>query len=458
MMIINTGGRLVSKESAVSSGKILPIADQSTVETGKTDKSEFLDLLNYLGFPSYLNIEVELDLDESVEMDPELHTELHSILPSSIFGLDQYEGLSESTSKIGGADYRKDKQETMWDVLSSLNPAAILSREYRSIEYDQAQSGEMQPNPIMISTGEKTSEMSGILLEHQTQLQETTKSGFTVEIDLNEETNLNVEAGADKGRSIFTELVTEVIETETQVDAEALFRVENLRLGSLREQPDAKDRTSGPVSSELEARNPVRVPEEEQFTISSTTSTSATVPQPIGLEGQTKSEFLTEDGADYSTADVISQVEQKFISGINDKGINEFSFSLKPDGLGSIKVKLREKEGLIQLELVAERNETERILSSEIEQLRQTLKNHNVDLIKVTTLDNLQEPQHHDDGFGESAGFASQEQMQWNSRDRRNSMAYRTDILDGSEERVNKLGPDYRTNRIYSSGHLEIII
>jgi hypothetical protein len=48
--------------------------------------------------------------------------------------------------------------------------------------------------------------------------------------------------------------------------------------------------------------------------------------------------------------------------------------------------------------------------------------------------------------------------MQWNSRDRRNSMAYRTDILDGSEERVNKLGPDYRTNRIYSSGHLEIII
>jgi hypothetical protein len=189
MMIINTGGRLVSKESAVSSGKILPIADQSTVETGKTDKSEFLDLLNYLGFPSYLNIEVELDLDESVEMDPELHTELHSILPSSIFGLDQYEGLSESTSKIGGADYRKDKQETMWDVLSSLNPAAILSREYRSIEYDQAQSGEMQPNPIMISTGEKTSEMSGILLEHQTQLQETTKSGFTVEIDLNEETS-----------------------------------------------------------------------------------------------------------------------------------------------------------------------------------------------------------------------------------------------------------------------------
>ena len=70
MMIINTGGRLVSKESAVSSGKILPIADQSTVETGKTDKSEFLDLLNYLGFPSYLNIEVELDLDESVGMDP----------------------------------------------------------------------------------------------------------------------------------------------------------------------------------------------------------------------------------------------------------------------------------------------------------------------------------------------------------------------------------------------------
>lgn len=461
---------------------------------GKEGRSDFVDLLNYISLTNqtpdrsvhetleelpegqplyskmtdrkYPGLEVAHLQIDYVEMDAEQVNPLvvgiaDYVLEDSMSendrATDRANSMPEKSSDIA-KDNRKQKHSVFSDVYPDLHLTSVVLQEHLLIYEENTQSTEaskhslLKPPASVLGLSEAQPAFDYAIAKNiyedgimQFNLLSTVNPDSN-RITTTNETGAISESGVDGNESIFMDIGARIIDEDSPIDPGVLYEMESQKSGvsseqlRINEQPRTDNRITGTVKQELNC-----------LEVTDWMATSVTVAR--GFEGQIQSKFLADDSDGYSSREVIEQVEQKLVSGMRGKELSEFSVSLKPDGLGSIKVKMVEKEGLIRLEIVAERAETERILSSEIDQLRQALKTQNIDSIKITNDSSLHGVFHHAGGSG---SFASQEQLQWDFGDRGKHLRYQANITDSNQK--NEHDPDYSTLRTYSSGHLEITI
>lgn len=92
----------------------------------------------------------------------------------------------------------------------------------------------------------------------------------------------------------------------------------------------------------------------------------------------------TQDISGDIPVDFVNQIETGIKTGLQaDK--NEFTFKLKPEGLGEITVKMVEESGKIALNIIASTSKVEKLLNGELATLQQSLKPYNVEVQPAVT-------------------------------------------------------------------------
>ncbi len=130
--------------------------------------------------------------------------------------------------------------------------------------------------------------------------------------------------------------------------------------------------------------------------------------------------------APVTPADIASQVKEGIIKEIGS-GKDEFIVKLKPEGLGEITVRLMQEGDRIALSISASNSHVARLLSSEIEQLRESLRPYNTVVQEVVD----QQAYASNQDFGQSFGNSQYQQRQYEGGRQGHSRVTFQDLVNG---------------------------
>lgn len=102
---------------------------------------------------------------------------------------------------------------------------------------------------------------------------------------------------------------------------------------------------------------------------------------------------------------VTAQLEEGIAAGLA-KGTDEFTITLRPAELGEVTIKLNRTENGITMDIIAKNAETQRLLASELNVIKEVLKPMNVEVESVLT-------QQQDAFFNGQSGFGGQNTRDW---------------------------------------------
>ncbi|MEG1943028.1 MAG: flagellar hook-length control protein FliK, partial [Angelakisella sp.] len=88
--------------------------------------------------------------------------------------------------------------------------------------------------------------------------------------------------------------------------------------------------------------------------------------------------------ANPQTMDILAQVKTGILANMQ-KGSNEFTIKLKPEGLGEITVKMTEAGGKVSMSIITGSQQTQNILNGEISSLREALRPMGAEISQVIT-------------------------------------------------------------------------
>lgn len=148
--------------------------------------------------------------------------------------------------------------------------------------------------------------------------------------------------------------------------------------------------------------------------------------------------------APVSPFNVISQVREGIIEKLND-GNDEFIVRLKPEGLGEITVRLMQTGDKIALSISASNSHVARLLSSEIDQLRESLRPYNTVVQEVVD----QQAYASNQDFAQNFAGSQYQQQQYQGQQHQSGRISFMDFINGNAaEEADPLAP----SRIISTG------
>ena len=140
-------------------------------------------------------------------------------------------------------------------------------------------------------------------------------------------------------------------------------------------------------------------------------------PQQLKLEQLQHTQELSELG-EVDGKDILLQVKTGLKAGA-DRGENEFTIKLKPEGLGEITVRMLEVAGKITLSITTANAQTQKLLNAELTALRDAVRPYNVEVQQVES----QNTQHFDLGQ-QRESFLHQQQQSNHQNSRQGRASY----------------------------------
>jgi hypothetical protein len=264
----------------------------------------------------------------------------------------------------------------------------------------------------------------------------------------------------EKVAALPSELAALVIETKQPFEADTLYTLEQSRLNFYRGQLGLSGKLSASEAQDSENQVVAVTPDNDdtfKMMVSEQGAAVTPVTKEIDLHIREQTGVANADETmTYDTSALYDQVTVGIASGIKSNGDNQFTVLLKPEGLGEITVKMVEKEGRIQLKLIASSTETERLLSAEIGSLRESLKQFDAEILQVTSTEESQ-----DNTFMSGQPdqfFTSDQQLQWSFRDSHSSNRNSAVLSNEVSKIVTESNSNSSVNLKDISGHLNIYI